>query len=120
MINQNDNSSVFCSSDLVDNDDGEIYKYFFDNRQTRDHQWLIFGLREVNMSEMDVYCSNYGVKNESWPRFDERYEFRWNYEVRVYTSGCYYLDENNQWKSDGLVVGAGTNHNETECFSTFI
>jgi hypothetical protein len=30
--------------------------------------------------------------------------FTSNYELRIYTSGCYYLDTNNNWQSDGLVV----------------
>ncbi|CAF1290182.1 unnamed protein product, partial [Adineta ricciae] len=42
------------------------------------------------------------------------------YELRLYTSGCYYLDSNNQWQSDGLIVGSLTNTNETECFSTHL
>ncbi len=38
----------------------------------------------------------------------------------MYTSGCYYLDENNQWQSDGLVVGPLTNYDQTHCFSTHL
>jgi polycystin 1L2 len=30
------------------------------------------------------------------------------------------LDKDNQWKSDGLIVGSLTNHNETECYSTHL
>ena len=115
-ITDNDNYTLFCPFDLVDD---EIYKCFFDNRQTKDHHLLIFGLRELNTTELNRYCSNRSM-NESWPGFAERYDFMWNYEVRVYSSGCYYLDKSNQWKSDGLMVGPGTNHNETECFSTFV
>jgi hypothetical protein len=46
--------------------------------------------------------------------------FASNYQLRIYTSGCYCLDSNNQWKSDGLTVGPLTNHYQTECFSNHL
>jgi hypothetical protein len=51
------------------------------------------------------------------PISDQSSNFTSNYELRVYTSGCYYLDSNNNYQSDGLLVGSSTNHYETECFS---
>ncbi len=48
------------------------------------------------------FCSN--PFSTSPPITNKRFNFTSNYELRVYTSGCYYLDQNNQWKSDGLVV----------------
>jgi hypothetical protein len=46
------------------------------------------------------------------------FEFTSNYQFRVYTSGCYYLDETNQWKSDGILVGPLTNLHQTQCLTT--
>jgi hypothetical protein len=79
-----------------------IYTYFIDNRQISSHQSIIFGLRELNSTEIFQFCSNSSVINP--PVTNERNNFTSNYELRIYTSGCYYLDKNNNWQSDGLVV----------------
>jgi len=31
-------------------------------------------------------------------------QFSSDYSIRIYTSGCYYLNNNNNWQSDGLTV----------------
>jgi polycystin 1L2 len=96
-----------------------VYNYFLNNQLTTNHQSLIFGLREFNSTEFDTYCSNSSI-NRTIPISDEPVQFASNYQLRVYTSGCYYLNTDNQWKSDGLIVGSLTNHNETECYSTHL
>jgi hypothetical protein len=92
-----------------------IYKYFIDNQQTFGHQSIIFGLRELNSTEINN-CS----MTTNPPITNQRFNFTSNYELRIYTSGCYYLDENNNWQSDGLLVGSLTNHYQTQCFSTHL
>ncbi|CAF4451521.1 unnamed protein product, partial [Adineta steineri] len=63
-------------------------------------------------------CSNSSITY--LPITNERFNFTSNYQLRIYTSGCYYIDNNNQWKSEGLIVGPLTNHNQTQCFSTHL
>ena len=67
---------------------------------------------------MNYSCSNQSINTP--PITDKSFNFTSNYQLRIYTSGCYYLDSNNNWQSDGLIVGSLTNHNETECFSTHL
>ncbi|CAF1543304.1 unnamed protein product, partial [Rotaria sordida] len=86
--------------------------------RTQSHQSLVFDLRELNSTESVNYCSNSQLINP--PITNKRFNFTSNYELRIYISGCYYLNKNNQWKSDGLRVGPLTNHNETQCFSTHL
>ncbi len=87
----------------LDLTDDNLYKYFINNQKTPGHQSLIFGLRELNPTEDTQFCSeNSSVNNH--PITDEKCNFTSNYELRIYTSGCYYLDSNNNWKADGLVV----------------
>jgi len=88
------------------------FNYFLDNQQTRNHHSLVFGLRELNPSEISTATSR--------PITNQKYEFTSNYRLRVFASGCYYLDENNQWNDDGLRVGPLTNHNQTQCFSSHL
>jgi hypothetical protein len=50
------------------------------------------------------FCSNIST-NHSLPIIpDEPFDSSSDYELRTYTSGCYYLDSDNNWQSDGLVV----------------
>ncbi|CAF0758584.1 unnamed protein product [Adineta steineri] len=116
-INLIDGWTMFCPFNLTNDD---IYRYFIDNQQTPGHQSLIFGIRELNSTEINNYCLNNSSLDTSLPITDEPYDFTSNYELLIYTSGCYYLDENNNWKSDGLIVGPLTNLYETECLSTHL
>ncbi|CAF3754605.1 unnamed protein product [Adineta steineri] len=116
-INIIDGWTMFCPYNLTNDD---IYRYFIDNQQAPGHQSLIFGIRELNSTEINNYCLNNSSINTSLPITDEPYDFTSNYELRIYTSGCYYLDENNNWKSDGLTVGPLTNLYKTECLSTHL
>lgn len=83
------------------NEDGQ-HRYFFDNEKTMAHQALIIGLRELNETEKDQHCLNRSIP--IIPINNDAFRFTANYQLRVYTSGCYYIDENGQWKADGLVV----------------
>jgi hypothetical protein len=115
-INDIDGWTLFCPASLTNE---SIYTYFIDNQHTQGHQSVIFGLRELNFTEMNDFCvSNNLIINP--PITNERFNFTSNYQLRIYTSGCYYLDSNNQWQSDGLVVGPLTNHEITQCFSTHL
>jgi hypothetical protein len=100
-INQTDGWTLLCPSNLTNE---SIYTYFADNQQTAGHQSVIFGLRELNSTEVIDYCSQSQITNP--PITDKRFNFTSNYELRLYTSGCYYLDANNNWQSDGLIVSA--------------
>ncbi|UJR16672.1 hypothetical protein I4U23_003572 [Adineta vaga] len=108
-INQIDGWRLLCPFDLTNE---SIYIFFLDNQATLGHRSLVMGLREL---DSNVYCSNYSLNQP--PITNEKYNFTSNYELRVFTSGCYYLDENDEWKSDGLIVGSSTNYYQTQCFS---
>ena len=114
-INQIDGWTAFCPANLSND---SLYTYFIDNQRTENHQSLVFGLRELNSLEMINFCSN-SLPTKP-PITNQRYNFTSNYELRIYTSGCYYLDKTNQWKSNGLRVGSLTNHKITQCFSTHL
>ncbi|UJR19382.1 hypothetical protein I4U23_022512 [Adineta vaga] len=107
-IDQIDGWDLFCPSN-------ETHIHFIDNQRTIGHQTLIFGLRELNSNDLCLNSSNktFFIPNES-------FEFTSDYQLRIFTSGCYYLNEHNQWKSDGLIVGSNTTHYQTECFSTHL
>jgi len=108
QLNEIDGWTVFCPLNF--------HSFFVDNEQTRNHRSLIFGLRELNFSEMVSYCSNNNSQLNP-PITNQRVNFSSNYKLRVYSSGCYFLDENNQWNDRGLRVGNRTNHDITHCLN---
>lgn len=98
-----------------------IYGYSIDNEKTKNHDKMIFGIRELSLFETSEYClSSSSLLLKSVPVRDEVLNVTCDYSIRVYLSGCYYLNENNQWKSDGLIVGHLTNHFQTQCYSTHL
>jgi len=108
QLNEIDGWTVFCPSNF--------HSFFVDNEQTRNHRSLVFGLRELNSSEIVSYCSN-NNSQMNLPITNERFNFTSNYGLRVYSSGCYFLDENNEWNDRELRVGNLTNHDQTHCLT---
>ena len=82
----------------------ELYTYFIDNQRLSNHQSIVYGLRELNSTENEQFCSNDSQHQNISGIFNERFHFTSDYEMRMFTSGCYYLHSDNQWKSDGLIV----------------
>ena len=96
-INDIDGWSLFCPSSL--------HTYFLDNQQTTGHQSIIFGIRQLNATEADYFYIGPIVQNPTPPpRIDQAFRFTDNYELRLFTSGCFYLDADHRWRSDGLLV----------------
>lgn len=85
-------------SKLLDLSDDGIHNHFIDNRRTAKHEFVVFGIRELDQTQS---CSN---KSLSSFITDQPFNFSSNYELRAFTSACYYLDSNNNWKTDGLLV----------------
>ena len=113
QLNQIDGWTILCHLNQTN-----ISTYFLDNQQTRNHRSLVFGLRELTENQSLNYCYNSQQINP--PMIQQPFHFTSNYLLRIYTSGCYYLDENNEWKDDGLTVGPLTNHFQTQCFSNHL
>ena len=110
-LSQIDGWSLFCPSMTNET----LYTQFFPTNQTFGHRSLIFGLRELNSTEL---CSKSMVTP---PLTDQRFHFTDNYELRLYTSSCFDFDEKSEeWKSDGSTVGPLSNHFQTQGFSTHI
>ena len=111
-----DGWKLLCPSHLIND---TVYLYFLDNQQTFNHRSFVFGLRELNDDEFIQYCSRHSARNQL-PITDQPFDFTSDYELRVFTSGCYYLDSQNNYRFDGLIVGSMTNYYQTECYSTHL
>ena len=93
--------SLFDYSDCLDLNNEGNYVYFLDNDQTANHHSIIFGIRQLNEVEMNRFCGNDVFLR---PTLTEPFHFTSDYQLRLYQSACFYLDEYNQWQSDGLLV----------------
>lgn len=93
--------SLFNHSHSLDLNDEDNYVHFLNNDETANHQLIIYGIREMNQTEMKKFCANRTFQR---PILTEPFHFTSNYQLRVYQSACFYLNANNQWQSDGLVV----------------
>ena len=98
-INQTDGWSLLCPSN-----EG-LFTVFIDNQRTSKHQTIIFGVRELNNVELVNQCLN---RSLTAPITDRPFNFSANYELRTFTSGCFYSDSNHQWQSEGLLVSRRT------------
>ena len=98
-INQTDEWSLLCPSS------DRLFTVFIDNQQTSKHQSMIFGVRELNSTEVMRHCLSGSL---TAPITDRPFNFSANYELRTFTSGCFYSDSNHQWQSEGLVVSCHT------------
>ncbi|UJR17607.1 hypothetical protein I4U23_004503, partial [Adineta vaga] len=112
-----DGWSVFCP---LESKKDNTFTYFLDNQRVSKHQSIIFGLRELNSVENQQFCWNNSNNTNSSMIFNDSVYFSSNYELRTYTSACYYLDSNLNWQSDGLIVGPQTTFYRTQCFSTHL
>ena len=97
-INQTDGWSLLCPSSEFG-----LFTVFIDNQQTSNHQTVIFGVRELDATEKIKHCPNGSI---AAPITNRPFNFSANYELRTYTSGCFYADSNRQWQSEGLLVSS--------------
>ena len=97
--------SMFPLDRILTTSNGYIYSYILDNTRTVRRQYAMFGIRELSASELAAYCANNGsVSNSTTPITDRTANFTANYQIRTYTSGCFYLDRNLYWRSLGVTV----------------
>ena len=114
-LDQAKNWTLFCPSSkvtfhhqedvslsIVDLNDEKFYVYFINNEETFSHQSLVFGFRQLTTEEREESCR---TNDSVIPAMkNKQATFTSNYRLRIFTSACFYLDEKNQWRSDGLVV----------------
>ena len=90
---------------IVDVSNGGVHTFFIDNQRTETHRSVIFGLRELTGRELVDVCST-PSSTLQLPVTDRPMNFTSNYELRAFTSGCYYADAKNGWQADGLRVSS--------------
>ena len=103
----------------------ESYYSFFQNvTQINGFKGFVgFGIRELNSSEFDFYCSsNFTLTYiKSFPLIQVQNNFTSDFFIRTYTSGCYYYDsDSGKWFPDGMSLLNETNIQQTHCSSSHL
>ncbi len=62
------------------------------NEEINEHKSLIFGLRELNSSEIINLCLINRSIIQNPPIINKIFNFTSNYQIQVYLSACYYFD----------------------------
>jgi polycystin 1L2 len=79
------------------------------------------GLRELGETELVEYCQNETSESLKSPPLTDKLNFTRDFGIRVFTSGCYYLDTSTgNWTSDGTHVLSDTNYTHTHCSSSHL
>ena len=83
--------------------------------------YIGLGLRELNETEIFVYCQNKTEQNLTSPPLTDKNNFTSDFGIRTFTSGCYYLDTSTgNWSSEGTQTLPDTNYTHTHCKSTHL
>ena len=77
--------------------------------------WSVFG-RTIEFDLTDMKIPLLTTKKINYSNI--LHELYWMFRLK--NENTDYLDENNEWKDDGLTVGPLTNHFQTQCFSILI
>ena len=90
---------IFC----LDLTNGELFEYFVDEDELSNHASIVIGVRQLNMTQTDGFCSE-SEKKDLNSLLQTPFEFSSSFSIRSFLSGCFYLDSKGQWKSDGMKV----------------
>ena len=91
----------FCSATRESLSSDAMHSYLIKNFHRSQHRTIIVGIRQLTPLETDQFCAD---QRSSPDRFNQPVVFTSNYYFRLSLWGWFYLDEEYQWKSDGLMV----------------
>ena len=126
-----DSIQIFCPFDLQSDDGGSTRFFAFFSSisaNVRKDLKVGYGFRELTDAETSKFCINQTTKtlpNNKAPLLDNTFNFTSvipsQVSIRVYTSGCYYIDNNTAtWSSYGAEVLSDTTIFATHCVSSHL
>ncbi len=121
-VDDYDEWQIICPSDAVLEYGEDIYVFFMNINKTGEYKGSVgIGFRELNINETDDYCTQNQRVNMTEPPTDTNFMNRHNVSLRIYSSGCFYIDpDSGNWLTDGMEVLEDTNVTFTHCESTHL
>ena len=92
-IEQVDGWKLFCSKD-------GRFSHLIRQFRRSNHHSIVYGIRQLTMWETMDFC----LDRKEIGSLNDHVLFTDDYYLRFSRSGCFYLDENQQWNSEGLIV----------------
>jgi hypothetical protein len=80
-----------------------FHSVHLDQHHVRSHASIVFGVRELTDNEVQYSCSARSM-SAAPPMIDEPLNFTCDYSIRAFSSGCFYLDDQQRWQINGLTV----------------
>jgi hypothetical protein len=78
-------------------------------------------LPKINCSDQSIQALNFFLSQESFSNETKNSSFLYDFYVRTFTSGCYFLEvSRGKWLSDGMEVLETTNITHTHCVSNHL
>lgn len=104
---------------MVNSSTQNTYTFFLNQQSTNGYKGFVgFGIKELDKYEQKLHCSN---KTSYLPKFKNNINFTTNFWLRVYTSGCYYIDPTTgKWSSYGVEIQSDSNERYTHCVSSHL
>jgi hypothetical protein len=109
---------------------GSFYLFFANMSQLNGHKGLLgFAIREIdseilekiNCTEKTINTLNFFMTPQSISNGTKNASFLSDFSMRVFTSGCYYMDvKSGKWMSYGMEVLETTNITHTHCVSNHL
>ncbi|RNA25490.1 polycystin-1-like isoform X2, partial [Brachionus plicatilis] len=95
--------------------------FFMNISQVKGHKGFTgYGIRQLTQTELDSHCPNSSLTEPPVISNDSQL-FTSDFSVRVYTSGCYYLDKySGKWRSDGMEILPDSTLEMAHCQSTHL
>ncbi len=102
---------------MIVGSDFSYYLYFSDSGDNLNQAvTLSYGLRELDLTEYQKYCVDSISTAQPPVASSDLTNFTADFEIRSYSSGCYYLDSaSGKWISDGLIIQSDTTLEATHC-----
>lgn len=91
-------------NEILDLNEDQLWIHFLDNQQISHHYSIVYGIRQLDTVTSNEFCSNKVLHPNVFFQDDQPFRFTSDYRLRIYQSGCFYLDMHHQWQSDGLLV----------------
>lgn len=92
--------SIDVLFDVIDKSSDGIHRLQINPFIRSKYDSMAYGIRELNTTETMDFC----VNGKKFTSVSEMHVLTSNYSLRLYVSGCFYLSNDGEWRSDGLRV----------------
>ena len=118
-----DSLNLYCPNDLQPDYNESFYMIFANMSQVNGFKGYVgFSVREINQTLFGINCYNKTLNSiDSIIDKLSGANASFSYWLRIYTSGCYYMDPLTfEWSTYGMEILADTNLTHTHCVSNHL